>query len=150
MNFSKIFILITVTIVVTIGVVSFFRIGDSELQKKSQVESVDLGGIKVSEVKIGEGAVAKTGDSISVHYVGTLQDGVEFDNSRVRKKPLEFILGEGKAIRGEEGIIGMKVGGIRTLTVPPEQGYGPRSHGKVPPNSILIYEIELLKILGKK
>lgn len=151
MNFPKVLMLLIFSTMIVVGVVFFLSTGRIvELQKKYHGESVDLGDIQITEIKTGEGVVAQIGDSIRVHYVGTLQNGMEFDNSRTRKKPLDFILGEGKVIQGEEGIVGMKVGGIRTIIVPSDQGYGSRSQGKVPPNSILIYEIELLKILNEE
>ncbi len=103
--------------------------------------------VSVDEV-VGTGAEAKTGDSVSVHYVGTLPNGTEFDSSRKRNQPFKFTLGQGKVIKGwDQGVVGMKVGGKRKLTIPPSLGYGARGAPPViPPNSTLVFEIELVSI----
>jgi FKBP-type peptidyl-prolyl cis-trans isomerase FkpA len=97
-----------------------------------------------------EGAkVAKSGDSVSVHYTGWLTSGKKFDSSVDRGQPFEFQLGQGMVIRGwDEGVAGMKVGEKRKLVIPSELGYGERGagNGEIPPNSILIFEVELLGI----
>ncbi len=99
------------------------------------------------DVRIGEGAEVKNGDTVSVHYIGTTQDGVRFDNSYERGTPFEFTVGEGKVIEGwEKGLIGMKVGGQRILVIPSEMAYGNRQVGPIPPNSPLVFTIELLEI----
>ena len=97
---------------------------------------------------MGKGAVAKAGDQVSVHYVGTLMDGTEFDSSRSRGKPFDFPLGKGRVIKGwDQGVAGMKVGGKRKLTIPPDLAYGPRgAPPKIPPNSTLQFEVELLGV----
>jgi FKBP-type peptidyl-prolyl cis-trans isomerase len=86
-----------------------------------------------------------------VHYVGTLPDGKQFDESRTRGKPFEFKLGAGQVIKGwENGLTGMKPGGKRKLVIPPAQGYGARGvPGTIPPNSPLVFEVELLDITKK-
>jgi len=90
---------------------------------------------------------AKDGDLLTVHYVGTLQDGTKFDSSIDRGQPFQFTLGAGKVIKGwDKGLLGMKVGEKRTLTIQPEDGYGSQAVGPIPANSVLIFEIELLKI----
>jgi len=94
---------------------------------------------------IGEGVVS--GDTVVVHYIGTLQDGFEFDNSNKRGTPFTFTVGEGKVIKGwEEGIIGMKVGGTRILVIPPHLGYGEDGFGPIPGNAALVFSIEILEI----
>jgi len=96
----------------------------------------------------GTGAEAKSGDTIRAHYTGTLLDGTVFDSSRDRGEPFEFTLGAGQVIQGwDEGIVGMKVGGQRRLTIPPEMGYGSRQVGTIPANSTLVFDVELVEIL---
>lgn len=104
--------------------------------------------LKIEDVKVGTGAEAKSGKSVSVHYTGTLTSGAKFDSSLDRNEPFEFQLGAGMVIQGwDEGVAGMKVGGRRKLTVPPELGYGARGYPPViPPNSILVFDIELLEV----
>ena len=104
--------------------------------------------LKVDDVKVGTGAEATAGKSVTVHYVGTLTDGSKFDSSRDRNQGFTFRLGAGQVIQGwDRGVAGMKVGGVRKLTIPPEMGYGARGFGSViPPNSTLIFEVELLDV----
>jgi peptidylprolyl isomerase len=104
-------------------------------------------GLQYREDAVGEGREAKRGDTVSVHYTGTLQDGSKFDSSRDRGQPLEFPLGAGHVIKGwDEGVAGMKIGGRRTLVIPPELGYGARGVGPIPPNSTLVFDVELMGI----
>jgi len=101
----------------------------------------------VSDVRFGVGESVKIGDTVTVHYVGTLQNGFEFDNSNKRGAPFTFKLGEGKVIKGwEEGIVGMKVGGARILVIPPSLGYGKAGFGPIPPDAPLVFSIELLEV----
>jgi len=99
----------------------------------------------------GTGAVAKAGDRVSVHYVGTLRDGTKFDSSRDRNQPFQFVLGQGQVIKGwDEGVAGMKVGEKRKLTIPPAMAYGVQGRPpKIPPSSTLVFEVELLAINPK-
>lgn len=108
---------------------------------------------KVSELQIkdstvGSGVEAKAGKVVSVHYTGTLLDGTKFDSSKDRGQPFKFSLGAGQVIKGWDlGVQGMKVGGVRTLTIPSELGYGSRGAGAViPPNATLVFEVELLDV----
>jgi len=105
-------------------------------------------GLKIEDLVGGTGAEAKAGDTVSVHYTGWLINGTEFDSSLKRGQPFEFTLGQGRVIQGwDEGVAGMKVGGKRKLTIPPELGYGARGSGsQIPPNSTLVFEVELLEI----
>ncbi|HEX2091499.1 MAG TPA: FKBP-type peptidyl-prolyl cis-trans isomerase [Longimicrobiaceae bacterium] len=105
-------------------------------------------GLKYRDETVGTGTEATRGRTVSVHYTGTLTDGRKFDSSRDRGKPFEFPLGAGMVIRGwDEGVAGMKVGGRRTLVIPPELGYGSRGAGNViPPNATLVFDVELLDV----
>jgi FKBP-type peptidyl-prolyl cis-trans isomerase FkpA len=107
------------------------------------------------DVQTGDGAEAVPGSSVTVHYTGWLWDGTrgdhrgtQFDSSRDRNDPFTFRLGGGQVIRGwDEGVAGMKVGGRRTLTIPPAYGYGTRGvPGDIPPNATLIFDVELLGV----
>ncbi len=101
----------------------------------------------VKDEVVGKGAVAKAGDEVEVHYTGTLTDGTKFDSSRDRKETFKFPLGGGRVIKGwDEGVAGMKVGGKRKLTIPPNLGYGSRNMGKIPPNSTLLFDVELIGV----
>ena len=106
------------------------------------------GTLKITDVKKGSGAEAVDGKKVTVHYTGTLENGTKFDSSRDRGSPFPFVLGSGMVISGwEQGVKGMKVGGVRKLVIPPNLAYGNRSVGGViPPNSTLLFEIELLKV----
>lgn len=107
-------------------------------------------GLKYDDLKIGEGATAQAGQTVSVHYTGWLTDGRKFDSSKDRNQPFRFKLGAGQVIRGwDEGVQGMKVGGTRKLTIPPQLGYGARGAGGViPPNATLVFDVELLEIVS--
>ena len=104
--------------------------------------------LKIEDIREGSGKQAKTGDSVAVHYVGTLTDGKKFDSSRDRGQPFTFKLGAGQVIRGwDQGVPGMKIGGLRKLTIPSELAYGARGFPPViPPNSTLVFEVELVEI----
>jgi peptidylprolyl isomerase len=105
-------------------------------------------GLKYIDIKEGDGATPTTGQTVEVHYTGTLEDGTKFDSSRDRNRPFKFKLGVGQVIKGwDEGLSTMKVGGRRQLIIPPDLGYGTRGAGGViPPNATLIFDVELLRI----
>lgn len=112
--------------------------------------SVDPGAVselKVEDLQEGTGEGAKDGDTVVVHYTGTLTNGTKFDSSLDRGKPFPVKLGARRVIPGwEQGLKGMKTGGKRKLTIPPQLAYGPRATGPIPPNSTLIFEIEMIEI----
>ncbi len=104
--------------------------------------------MKIEDLLEGSGAEAKAGQTVSVHYVGTLLDGTKFDSSRDRGTPFKFPLGAGRVIQGwDRGVAGMKIGGQRKLTIPPDLAYGARGFPPViPANATLVFEIELLDL----
>ena len=114
--------------------------------------------LKSIDRKVGDGALAETGSPVNVHYTGYLWNatapdnkGAKFDSSIDRKVPFGFILGAGRVIKGwDEGVVGMKVGGQRTLVIPPDKGYGERgAGGAIPPNATLVFDVELISVIGK-
>ena len=125
-------------------------VGRSDAADNQVTEMPD--GLKYTDTKTGEGATAKAGNKVSVHYTGWLSDngakGNKFDSSVDRGQPFQFTLGAKQVIAGwDEGVAGMKVGGKRTLNIPPELGYGARGAGGViPPNATLMFDVELLGV----
>lgn len=115
--------------------------GDQEMTRTAS-------GLEMRDEAVGEGEAARAGDRVSVHYTGWLENGTKFDSSRDRGQPFQFVLGEGRVIRGwEEGVLGMKPGGRRRLRIPPELGYGSRAVGGViPANATLLFDVELLGV----
>lgn len=104
-------------------------------------------GLIVEDIEVGSGKEVKSGDTIVIHYTGFLQNGTKFDSSVDRGTPFTTRIGVGEVIQGwDEGVIGMKVGGKRKLIIPPSLGYGPQQVGPIPPNSTLVFEVELLEI----
>ena len=114
---------------------------------ESQNNQMPTTGFSAREITVGEGTIAERGDRLTVHYVGTLPNGQVFDSSRDRNTPITFVLGVGQVIRGwDEGVVGMREGGKRILTIAPDYGYGAESVGPLPANSTLVFEVELLKV----
>ncbi len=105
-------------------------------------------GLVYEDTVVGEGAEATAGAFVTVHYTGWLTNGNKFDSSKDRNDPFQFPLGQRHVIAGwDEGVQGMKVGGTRKLTIPPQLGYGARGAGGViPPNATLVFEVELLEV----
>jgi FKBP-type peptidyl-prolyl cis-trans isomerase len=121
----------------------------------STMEKSNVSNLIKTDNKVGTGAEAVAGHDVSVHYTGWLYDekapehkGAKFDSSRDRGEPFTFSLGAGQVIKGwDQGVAGMKVGGQRTLVIPPEMGYGARGAGRViPPNATLLFDVELLAV----
>lgn len=155
---SIVWMLVIVAVVIVGGFI-FFSSQQPEEQELVVVEKSQENmeqentpaGLQIEDVKVGEGAEAVSGDQVTVHYVGTFENGSTFDSSRAKDAPFTFLLGAGRVIQGwDEGVVGMKIGGIRKLVIPPELAYGERgAPGAIPPNSTLYFEIELLQIQGK-
>lgn len=104
-------------------------------------------GLKIKDEVVGNGTEVKSGDTVTVNYLGTLENGTKFDSSYDRNQPFTTQIGVGQVIAGwDEGIVGMKVGGKRKLIIPPDLGYGSQNLGSIPPNSTLIFEVELISV----
>lgn len=112
------------------------------------MSTITSSGLIIDELVVGAGAVAAAGQSVKVHYTGWLANGTKFDSTKDTDGPVVFPLGAGKVIKGwDEGVLGMKVGGKRKLTIPPTLAYGSRGAGGViPPNATLVFEMELLGV----
>lgn len=106
------------------------------------------GQLSIEDIKVGTGAEAQSGSAVKVHYVGTLTDGTKFDSSRDRNILFDFNVGRGDVIKGwDQGVVGMKVGGLRKLTIPSSLGYGEKGvPGVIPANATLVFEIELVEV----
>jgi len=111
-------------------------------------EKVTSSGLRYTDLEVGQGDQARSGQTAVVHYTGWLTNGSKFDSSKDRGEPFSFPLGQGRVIRGwDEGVVGMRVGGKRVLVIPPDLGYGHRGAGGViPPNATLKFEVELLEV----
>ncbi|MCC7491132.1 MAG: FKBP-type peptidyl-prolyl cis-trans isomerase [Fimbriimonadaceae bacterium] len=119
----------------------------TEPAKGDGKQTTTASGLKYEDVKVGTGAAPQNGQRVKVHYVGTLLDGKKFDSSRDRGEPFTFTIGRGEVIKGwDEGVLTMKVGGLRKLEIPAGLAYGASGQGDIPPNSTLRFEVELLGI----
>ncbi len=141
-----------IAVVVSVGVIGFFFVfGQTVLSFFTQNNSIRMqdaqNTLGIDDVVIGTGLSAEAGNRVTVHYTGRFADGTVFDSSVTRGEPFQFVLGGGQVIEGwDKGIVGMKVGGKRTLTIPPTMGYGPKDYGPIPGNSTLIFDVELLRV----
>lgn len=150
---SKNFVIALIFGIVALGVFVYFTFGfhqTSSQQKMvpptepTQAKAEEL---KIEDIEEGSGPEVKSGDTVSIHYTGTLTDGTKFDSSVDRGTPFETKIGVGDVIEGwDKGVVGMKVGGKRKLIIPPSMGYGEQGMGTIPPNSTLIFEVELLEL----
>jgi FKBP-type peptidyl-prolyl cis-trans isomerase len=162
MNITGTGVAVALAVVVALGMMFFgqmlFTSPDSGLnddaimaelmdnQGEENMQGEPPAGLMVSDTLQGQGAEAMVGDTLSVHYIGMLQDGTVFDSSEARG-PFSFTVGQGQVIQGwDQGLIGMKEGGKRTLIIPPSMGYGSQDLGVIPPNSTLMFEVELLSV----
>lgn len=123
---------------------------DTSLEEGTDSKTMDSetqSGLIVEDVVVGTGAEATNGTLVSVNYTGTFTNGVKFDSSYDRGQPIQFVLGTGYVIKGWDlGILGMKVGGKRKLVISPELGYGSTARGSIPPNSTLLFDVELVAV----
>ena len=149
---SKFFplILLGLLVVVSASYFIFSRNTVKSTEMKNQTQPTGTTAkpdLKIEDTKVGTGKEVKSGDTIIIHYNGTLTDGTKFDSSYDRGQPFETAIGVGKVIQGwDQGVVGMKVGGKRKLTIPPELGYGAQTVGPIPANSTLIFEVELIDV----
>ena len=165
MDKNKIIALATATILIVVGFLIFYNKNKTDSGEVRQDKTIDLKltnqkmnginklttskqGVEIEILKEGAGAIAKKGDTVSVHYVGTLENGTKFDSSVDRGTPFEFSLGAGQVIPGWDiGVEGMKIGEVRKLIIPSELAYGSNGAGNaIPPNATLIFEVQLLGI----
>ncbi len=140
-----------VAVVVAVFVVGFFFVfgqGVVSLFTNKTVTSMQQSPqLLVNDTVVGTGDEATTGARVVVNYTGRFTDGKVFDSSLSRNEPFQFVLGSGQVIKGWDlGIVGMRVGGKRTLTVPPDLAYGANDYGPIPGGSTLIFDVELLKV----
>jgi len=142
---KNILITVAILLIIAIGAIMFFGKKD----KESAGEDINQpAGLQIEDLVVGNGIEATAGQTVSVHYTGWLLDGTKFDSSVDRGMPFEFSLGAGQVIVGwDQGVQGMKEGGRRKLTIPPDLAYGDRGAPPViPPKSVLVFEVELLKV----
>ena len=146
---KKIFLIIIILVIVGLGIYFLLQNNKNTETPKTNPTIFEIQGMKVEILKEGTGEEAKNGDTVSVHYIGTLENGQKFDSSIDRGVPFSFTLGTGQVIKGWDlGVLGMKLGEKRKLTIPAELGYGEggAGGGLIPSNATLIFEVELLGI----
>ena len=151
---SKSFFISLLIGIAALGIFIYFIFGFNQTAPSQTMQQTELTvpkteatDLKVEDTKVGEGEEVESGDTIVIHYKGTLTDGTKFDSSYDRGEPYETQIGVGQVIQGWDlGVVGMKIGGKRKLTIPPSLGYGEQGSGAIPPNSTLIFEVELIDI----
>ena len=147
---KKIYLIIILAILIIVGVYSVLfknqKPNENQLQLNNNIQEIQ--DMKIETLKEGNGSETKNGDTISVHYTGILENGTKFDSSIDRGTPFSFTLGTGQVIQGWDlGVLGMRVGERRKLTIPSELAYGSAGvPGAIPPNATLVFEVELLSI----
>jgi len=157
---NKTLIVVIVIVLIVVAILAYFLLQPKKVepveqnqQEQTNTNSFDIQGMKVEILKEGSGDPAKSGDTVTVNYVGTLQDGTKFDSSIDRNMPFELILGRNTVIQGWElGLLGMKVGEKRKLTIPPELAYGVNGYPPmIPGSATLTFEVDMLniKVQGK-
>jgi FKBP-type peptidyl-prolyl cis-trans isomerase len=151
LNYKNLGIIIAFTLFFSLVLLSFLLYEGGRGSQAPAVEPaitpMETQDLKIEDIVVGKGKEAENGSKVTVNYVGTLTDGTKFDSSYDRNEPFSFTLGEGSVIPGwDQGLIGMKEGGKRKLTIPPNLAYGESGTGPIPPNSTLVFEIELLKV----
>ena len=157
-DMPKPFIIFALVCIVALGIFVYFIFGfnqrpsstastsniNSQAETTQESTPADL---KIEDTQVGTGQEVKNGDTVVIHYKGTLTDGTKFDSSYDRGEPFETQIGVGEVIKGWDlGVVGMKVGGKRKLTIPPSLGYGDQAIGQIPANATLIFEVELIGI----
>ncbi len=147
MNKQLILFIVAIIIIAVLVVLGYqSRGGEETIPQEAAVGLIQ--GLSVEDLVVGTSTEARVGDSVTVHYVGTLIDGTKFDSSVDRGEPFSFTIGAGQVIQGwEKGIVCMKVGGKRVLTIAPELAYGAQKVGPIPANSTLTFEVELLAVI---
>jgi len=135
-----------VGIALAVGLVAYLS-SSGILRWGSGREVTTPSGLKYVDEVVGKGESPQPGKTVTVHYTGRLEDGTKFDSSVDRGEPFPFVIGQGQVIKGwDEGVMTMKVGGKRKLTIPPDLGYGPNGKGTIPPNATLKFDVELLGV----
>lgn len=155
----KILLIITAIIITAAGILIFSKNASQNKEANNNLNNINnqnqmknetlADGLQIIDEVVGTGTEATAGNTVSVNYVGILTDGKKFDSSYDRNQPFSFVLGTGKVIKGwDEGVAGMRVGGKRKLVIPPDLAYGNQNigNGLIPPNSTLIFEVELLDV----
>jgi hypothetical protein len=140
-NLWPVIAMVVALAIIGVALWKYFSPTGQEIEKSYETR------LKYVDEVVGTGESPSPGRTVIVHYTGWLENGTKFDSSRDRGEPFEFPIGRGYVIKGwDEGVMTMKVGGKRKLTIPPALGYGSRNKGKIPPNSTLIFEVELLGV----